>query len=61
MLVDMTAKSSACTVELMVVFELLNVYPRLSLSSHLSSASKNLQKREYHLVLCLVGLELVWF
>ena len=45
MLEDMTAKSTAYAAKLTIVFEVLNVYPKLSLSSHLSSGSKNIRKR----------------
>ena len=39
----------------MVVFEVLNVWPRLSLSSHLNSGSKIIKKRyELRVSLCIV-------
>ena len=42
---DITTKSSAYTTKLIVIFEVLKIYPRLSLSSHLNSGSKKMKKR----------------
>jgi hypothetical protein len=39
------AKSSAYAVELSVYCDVLSVYPRLPLSSHLSSGSRDMMKR----------------